>query len=693
MLTTSALYKSIFADPNHVVEWRISVNGTVYAEDRIASSAGGGDSRPTLGRQLLSGSEPTVGECIAATFSCAIFEASSAVPRMAAVVPAYRLVLGEQASEWITLGTFYIDTRSVDKVTGALSLSCYDRMLIADGAGGQSYADVTGFASWPQSMAAVVTEIASIIGVGLDSRNVIHSGGGYMVDYPNDLTMREVLGYIAAAHGGNFCITPGNALRLVPLTGGTDTLDLGANAAGLKTAPGLSAWSGVTVYWDDEEAWEAGDDNGRRLVADCPWATQATADGLLAAIRGSSYQPFNADGAIIDLALELGDVVTVGLPGETVSGPVFSIRITGGGLEQADVDAPGEAEVDHEYPYSSYVDRSLKRKVSLGQSYYGTSISREKGIEIARSDGLSEAIFNSDLFSMRAFLDGVMKDRLYFDPIKGDFVFDGALGADAVFTDSLYAEQGDIAELTVDRLSTSRRIRKFILGDRSDDNFVKIQDQYIQFVTGTLVYEAVLLTESGYPLLTEDGNEIMADVAAESAVTVHATNRYGQGLYWQREPVGHTSDGYPTDIDGVQIYAGTEETEWPVYVWQYVELVKAQFAFEEYTTSQGTQTYAPVIQLGAGDENGNSKGFFLKEQNELILRYLTGAGEMTDIRLGDYVDAKHRRLSSLDIDTTTGEVAYTVEGDDNEYGLIFEVDGDSVTYTWPDGHECVVNVV
>lgn len=699
MQSVSSLYRELFADAAHTVEWRVSVGGTVYGQDKLIFDAGGGDSRPKLGRQLLSGSEPTVGECIAATFSCTIFEASDAVPRMAAVCPEYRLVLGDQASEWITLGTFYIDTRTVDKVTGALSLGCFDRMLIADGVGGKSYADVTGFSTWPQPMNAVAAEIASIMGITIDSGTVIRSGAGYRVAYPNDLTMREVLGYIAAAHGGNWTITPGNALRLVPLTGGTDTLELGAAAAGLKTAPSLAAWSGVTVYWADEEAFEAGDDTGRRLICDCPWATQETANGILEAIRGSRYQPYSADGAIIDMALELGDIVTVGLPGETVSGPVFTVYITGGALEQADIAAPGEDEIDHEYPYSSYVDRSLKRKVTLGASYYGTSISREKGIEIARSDGLSEAIFNSDLFTMRALIDGVMKDRIYFDPIKGDYIFDGALGADAVFTDMLYAKTGDIADLTVDRLSTSRRIRKYILGDETDDNFVRIQDQYIQFVTGTLVPDIVLLTEAGDPLLTEDGDPLMLENGV-APPPIQARNRYNQPLYWQREPVGHTSEGYPTDADGVQIYAGTEETPWPVLEYAYTELVKAQFAFEEYTTSQGDQTYAPVIILGAGDENGNSKGFFLREQNSMILRYVTAQGEETDIRFTDFVDAKHRRLASCDINSVSGKVLYTVEGDESEYALDFEIiepeqegDPEKVIFTWPDGHTCEVSVV
>ena len=151
------------------------------------------------------------------------------------------------------------------------------------------------------------------------------------------------------------------------------------------------------------------------------------------------------------------------------------------------------------------MDRSLKRKVGLGNSYYGVTISRQKGLEIARGDGASEALFNSDTFAMRARIGGVMKDRIYFDPIKGDYVFDGALGADAVFTDSLYAEAGDVAELTVDRLSTSRRIRKYILGDTSDDNYILIQDHYQRFITGATIPGDALLDESGDAILTEEG--------------------------------------------------------------------------------------------------------------------------------------------------------------------------------------------
>lgn len=692
MQTTSTLYKSIFADPTHVVEWKITVNGTDYTGQQVAPAG-----IPRLIRRLIEGEEPSVGNCVAGTFSCAIYEASGAVPRMAEVRAAIRLALplpensqvSPTVSEWIDLGTFYIDTRQVDEVTGALLLSCFDRMLVATGAGGATYAQLTGYDEWPQPQAAVAAEIASIMGISLDPRTVIRSGRGYMVEYPNDLSCLEVLGYIGAANAGNWCVTSANALRLVPLTGGGDSFDLGTAAAGLKTAPALASWAGVIVYYADEAAYEAGDtsgETGRVLTCDCPWATQETADSILAAIIGHAYQPYSAPGAIIDLALELGDIVTAGRPGETVAGAAMYINITGSGLEQADVGAPGEDEIDHEYPYASYVDRSLRRKVTLGQSYYGTRISRDKGIEIKRSDGLSEALFNSDVFAMRALIDGVMKDRLYFDPLRGDFVFDGALGADAILTASLYAENGDVAELTVDRLSTSRRIRKYILQDTSDDNYVKIQDNYIRLITGSVTMANALLTEDGNPILTEDGDYIVLEESNGHAAE-QAENRYGEPLYWQREPVGHTTDGYPTDSQGRQIYATTEETEWPVMVYRYVELVKLQEAF-----IQRDGLYQPEIVIGAGDNNGNSKGYIYKEQTDLLMRYVSSAGKNVDIKLSDdgYVDIHRlRRATEMDFsDWENGNFSEKLEGGlTANYLVDFDQQGRPIKI-YDETHEC-----
>ena len=691
MLTRSATYNSIFAG-EHSVEWRITINGTDYGMSDIARSAGGGNALPVIKREMFSGNTPVVGCCVAGTFECTIFEASENVPRMATVIPAFRITDGTNTSEWITLGTFYIDTRSVDKSTAALSLFCYDRMLVADGVDGKSYADVTAFTTWPQTMSAVVSEIATIMGITVDSRTVINGGTGYMVDYPNDYTMREVLGFIAAAHCGNWTITADNKLRLVPLTGNSDTYALNSSTKTLQSSAQLTAWSGVTVYYDDESAYQSGDDTGRVLVADCPWATQDTADGMLAVIEGTQYQAYTAGGSFADLCLELGDIVTVGLTGDTVTGAVFSINTTCDVIEASDLVSPGEEELDHEYPYSSYVDRSLKRKVTLGQSYYGTEITRENGLQIFRSDGKSDVTLNSDKMVFRGLVDGIMKDQIYFDPASGRYIFDGALGADAIFTDSLYAETGDISELTVDRLSTSRRIRKYILGDTSDDNYIKIQDQYIQLITGTLKRNLALLTEGSLKILTETGITLYTESgeSGDIAPPVQAVNRYGQPLYWKSEPVGHTVDGYPLDADGNQIYATTDVTDWAVYTYAYDELIKAQLAFDQLG---GGNNYIPTLIMGAGSGTGLLQGFLRKAENEFQIWYQNSQNLQRGIFMGEYTDIVGlRQTTQMDFSAwDAGQFSETIDGGhETTYMVQFDSQNRPVLIRDAQGHETEV---
>lgn len=385
-----------------------------------------------------------------------------------------------------------------------------------------------------------------------------------------------------------------------------------------------------------------------------------------------------------ETALALGDAISIDYDslGLHATSRVCSI--------DADPFNPMHVKIVTGTPVPAFVDsviRALNDKVGLGQPYFGTTISREHGIKIERSDGASELLLNSDVMSWRAMIDGVMRDRLIYNSQAGDLEFHGRLAADAILAASLYAETGDVAELTVDRLSTSRRIRKYILGDTSDDNYISIQDNYIKFITGAPVANAILLTQTGDYLVTEDDLYLVLESA--DYVTTQATNRNGELLYWQREPVGHTSDGYPTDEDGKQIYASTDVTDWPVTIYLYKELVKAQYAFAEVDG-----VYQPQVILGAGDENGNSRGYLYKAQRNLLMRYVTSAGKNVDITFDDsgFVDAMHRRLKSCDIDPELGIVTYFVEGDELGHQITFTIDGDTVTYTWPDGFECTVTI-
>ena len=87
-----------------------------------------------------------------------------------------------------------------------------------------------------------------------------------------------------------------------------------------------------------------------------------------------------------------------------------------------------------------------------------------------------------------------------------------------------------------------------------------------------------------------------------------------------------------------------------------------------------------------------SQAFLFKDGDGLVIRQVTGTGSFTDITLGDFVDAKHRRMASCAIDRTAGTVTLRGEGELTDTVLQMTEDEDSVSYTWPDGFVTEVTV-
>ncbi len=224
--------------------------------------------------------------------------------------------------------------------------------------------------------------------------------------------------------------------------------------------------------------------------------------------------------------------------------------------------------------------------------------------------------------------------------------------SNSIITNELYANYGEIADFTVWRLRTDyMRARNYLNGTTADINYIDIHDERIDFITASVTDDPPRTTQ-----LVRDG----------------------LSFYW-------------TDADHSRMTC-VEETPYPVMVYIYTEMTKLSIKFRTITLTNGTSAYAPVITLGAGDENGNSRGYLFKRQNDLVLRYVDSAGHDTDVTLSDFVDAKHRRLKSCAINKSAGRVNYTVEGDSTTYQLSFSVSGSTAAFTWPDGHTCEVSI-
>ena len=200
MQTVSALYQQIMSG-EHYAERKINIAGTDYGEDTIVSLT-------TTGGLFADGTL-SVGSAVSREINLSLWNVSTTIPKMAKLIPYYRLSNGTQTSEWIQKGVYYIDTRSVD--SGLLTIHGYDDMLKAE----QIWTPDQSL-EFPMPMTQAANIIADIMGVEIDARTVLNSS--YTVDYPaNDYTLRDVLRFIAAAHGGNWIMSDVGELWLVGL--------------------------------------------------------------------------------------------------------------------------------------------------------------------------------------------------------------------------------------------------------------------------------------------------------------------------------------------------------------------------------------------------------------------------------------------------------------------------------------------
>lgn len=201
-----------------------------------------------------------------------------------------------------------------------------------------------------------------------------------------------------------------------------------------------------------------------------------------------------------------------------------------------------------------------------------------------------------------------IKDEIAEDIVAADIVI-----SNTVITQNLYAEFGDIAELTVDRLLSANKVARYKNLDTSEINYLWIEGQSIKLMTGVT-----------------DGS------------TTQHRDRYNRLLYWKDEN---------------KLSMSAEPTAYPVIVYDYEELCKAEFSFVDVNG-----TYVPMIILGAGTGEGdNDKLFIQKFEDTAKIRYVTDDGRDVMLEMSEDINA--------------GESTICFEEYDNgESGSLMEID-------------------
>ena len=126
--------------------------------------------------------------------------------------------------------------------------------------------------------------------------------------------------------------------------------NIGNKVADIKADQAWQPITQVKVKVDNSTTYTAGTTTGRTFEVECAIGSQTVADNLLTALNGYTYKAYEATDALIKPTIELGQSVSVG----DVYSVVGGIHIKGDMILAADLSAPGDGELDHEYPYDEW---------------------------------------------------------------------------------------------------------------------------------------------------------------------------------------------------------------------------------------------------------------------------------------------------------------------------------------------------
>ncbi|WHH58490.1 hypothetical protein [Petroclostridium sp. X23] len=585
MYNVSDIFKEYIVKPDREFEVKAMVDSTEYDQTKVVEFY--------IDDSIISGDDFEIGTVLYSKLTLSV-KTEEYAPSSAKIVPNIRLKTNTGYTEWVPLGTFYIDTRSYKN--GVWTFVCCD--LLA-----RTQNKFNSNLTYPVSMQSVWNEMMSMLGMTSHSSVVINPN--YEIPYKlEDITYREMMGYIASAHGASVKLSRAEEVKFVCMVGVPNTAAIDPSQYVKVDITDMKVITRIVLtYNEDGETLEIGSGSGANtLKIYNPFMTEEMLSDLYSIINNFSYIPFSMvwKGAPY---IDCGDRITIRIL-KPASSWIPSFVMTNktsfkGGLLST-ITAPSPSVLKSEFNYEGNLSKTIANAVQKDTPYYGVTIGRTNGLNIQRSDGASRAVFNSDELSMYA--NG--EQKLYFDAQKGNFVFNGELSTDLFnalranlsvvvsntnVTQILTAGNATIAELTVDRLDTGiAKIKNYLNSDTSDIHYKRDYAQYSQYITAS------------------------TDGLQEEQVT----DRNGNPLYW---------------LDDTHMGTTTDETDYPVMSYVYTETIKLEISFDPNDPNN-----TPKIILGAGTGSGNNgKGFIWKDANGLTLQYIKEDGMGVSISLGE----------------------------------------------------------
>lgn len=479
-----------------------------------------------LDKSVFTAAKP-IGNTPCFTMECCLRQKEADIPKGAWLELQIRLQNSTQYTRWVSLGKFKVNKR-VSYPDGWVKLSCRDRMQMAN----QLFikdesVDVT---TWPKPMSEVMNMTLDIMGITLDPSTTINEGEGWMVSLPLGLSIRTIWSSVAAAHGGNFIITPQDTLKLIrPRVAEEADLEAELSEEGFELLGDPVTIDRLTLSTNELHLM-AGDSGDNNIDVECLYASAEAALYAKSQLEGLLYTPVKCSAMVFDPLAEVYDTFLVNGVLTTWS----QLTIKCGIVPLADGVADTSAEPASEYGFEDTPLNEIKSQIKAVSDSIDAAdkdsfekVTQEELFNKLTNNGAAQGLFfmNGQIFINAAYL---ASGTIQADLIKSGVLAskDGSFSLNldtGEFTITGLASQADLDTL---RQEGVEKIVTPVMKYSMSDDGLRIQKPGEE-IGNKMTHEGMEVSRGSEPMLRADKDGVLAtDVTVRNFLNMGEYSRF-----------------------------------------------------------------------------------------------------------------------------------------------------------------------
>lgn len=479
-----------------------------------------------LDKSVFTAAKP-IGNTPCFTMECCLRQKEADLPKGAWLELQIRLQNSTQYTRWVSLGKFKVNKR-VSYPDGWVKLSCRDRMQMAN----QLFikdesVDVT---TWPKPMSEVMNMTLDIMGITLDPSTTINEGEGWMVSLPLGLSIRTIWSSVAAAHGGNFIITPQDTLKLIrPRVAEEADLEAELSEEGFELLGDPVTIDRLTLSTNELHLM-AGDSGDNNIDVDCLYASAEAALYAKSQLEGRLYTPVKCSSMVFDPLAEVYDTFLVNEVLTTWS----QLTVKCGIVPLVDGIAETSAEPASEYGFEDTPLNEIKSQIKAVSDSIDAAdkdsfekVTQEELFNKLTNNGTAQGLFfmNGQIFINAAYL---ASGTIQADLIKSGVLSskDGSFSLNldtGEFTITGLASQADLDTL---RQEGVEKIVTPVMKYSMSDDGLRIQKPGEE-IGNKMTHEGMEVSRGSEPMLRADKDGVLAtDVTVRNFLNMGEYSRF-----------------------------------------------------------------------------------------------------------------------------------------------------------------------